>query len=77
MDLPPRQQQILDAIAAHWKAKGYAPSFREIADEVGIASTNGVSDHVKALVRKGLLLHDPRVARSVRLVSRRGDDDRS
>lgn len=34
---------------------GIQPSYREIGDAMGIRSTNGVSDHIKALIRKGYL----------------------
>ncbi len=52
-DLAPRQREILEFIAATVDQKGVAPSFREIGDALGIRSTNGVADHVKALERKG------------------------
>ena len=35
--------------------KGIPPSLREIGDALGIRSTNGVADHIKALVKKGYL----------------------
>lgn len=54
-DLSPRQQQLLDFLRAHWEQTGLCPSYREIATAMGIKSTNGVSDHIKALERKGYL----------------------
>ena len=54
-DLAPRQREILEYIASAIDQKGIAPTYREIGDALGIRSTNGVSDHVKALVRKGYL----------------------
>lgn len=54
-DLAPRQQQVLDFIAASVQQKGIPPSLREIGDALGIRSTNGVADHIKALIRKGYL----------------------
>ena len=51
-DLAPRQQQVLDFIAASVQQKGIPPSLREIGDALGIRSTNGVADHIKALVKK-------------------------
>ena len=50
-----RQQMVLDFIKSSLAEKGYAPTLREIGDHMGIASTNGVNDHLVALVRKGHL----------------------
>ncbi len=54
-DLAPRQREVLNYIAACLDQRGIPPSFREIADALGIRSTNGVSDHIKALERKGYI----------------------
>lgn len=54
-DLTERQQEVLQFILAWNDQHGVPPSYREIGDHLGIRSTNGVSDHVKALVRKGHL----------------------
>ncbi len=54
-DLSARQQQVLDVIRAAMAESGVAPSYREIGEQLGIRSTNGVSDHVRALERKGYL----------------------
>lgn len=50
-----RQQQVLDFIQVKIDRDGFPPTIREIGDELGIRSTNGVSDHLKALTRKGYL----------------------
>lgn len=53
--LTQRQEQVLAFIReclANW---GYPPTLREIGAHLGIASTNGVADHIKALRRKGYL----------------------
>lgn len=52
-DLSPRQAEVLDYIATTIQSSGIPPTYREIGDALEIASTNGVADHVKALVRKG------------------------
>lgn len=54
-DLSPRQREILEFILATIDQSGVAPSYREIGGALGIGSTNGVSDHIKALIRKGYL----------------------
>lgn len=53
--LSPRQRDVLAFCLEHQQRTGSFPTYREIGDALGIASTNGVSDHVKALVRKGAL----------------------
>jgi repressor LexA len=68
-DLAPRQRELLDFIAAYQDQRGIPPTLREIGEALGIKSTNGVSDHLKALIRKGYLerVGDARSSRSVRL----------
>ena len=53
--LSTRQREILEYIYSRLQEDGVLPSYREIGDAMGIRSTNGVSDHVKALTRKGYL----------------------
>ena len=53
--LSTRQREILEYIHTRIEDDGLVPSYREIGDAMGIRSTNGVSDHLKALVRKGYL----------------------
>ena len=50
--LTPRQKLILDFITDSVKRHGFPPTIREIGDHMGIRSTNGVNDHLKALERK-------------------------
>jgi repressor LexA len=59
--LSERQRAILGYIYERHQDHGILPSYREIGDAMGIKSTNGVSDHVRALERKGYL---SRVGRS-------------
>jgi repressor LexA len=53
--LTERQNQVLASIEEYLEEHGYPPSIREIGKLVGIKSTNGVSDHLKTLERKGYL----------------------
>jgi repressor LexA len=53
--LTPRQREIYDFVLQNIREKGYAPSIPEIGRRFNIASTNGVSDHLKALEKKGYL----------------------
>jgi repressor LexA len=54
-DLSARQRAILDFFREWLDTNGVPPTYREIGHAMGIRSTNGVSDHVKALLRKGYL----------------------
>jgi repressor LexA len=53
--LTSRQKEIYDFLLRTIREKGYAPSIHEIGAKFKIASTNGVSDHLKALERKGYI----------------------
>jgi repressor LexA len=53
--LTERQAEVLDYIKAFRRKNGYSPSVREIAKELGMSSTNGVTCHTKMLVKKGYL----------------------
>lgn len=50
-----RQQVMLLAITNFQIEHGRAATIRELGDVVGISSTNGVTDHLKALERKGYI----------------------
>ncbi len=54
-ELSERQRVILEFIQASYDQSGVVPSYREIGAALGIKSTNAVSDHLKALMRKGYL----------------------
>ncbi len=54
-DLSARQRAILEFFRSWLDDNGVPPTYREIGAAMGIRSTNGVSDHVKALIRKGYL----------------------
>jgi repressor LexA len=71
-ELSNRQREILEFIRTHIDQSGVVPSYREIGLAVGIGSTNGVSDHIKALERKGYLERGGHgSARNIRLVNQR------
>ncbi|WAS92866.1 transcriptional repressor LexA [Nannocystis punicea] len=63
-----RQQQALDFISSCLDANGYPPTLREIGEHMGIRSTNGVNDHLKALERKGYLVREELKSRALRPV---------
>jgi repressor LexA len=80
--LTKRQEQTLDYIRNSIAERGYPPTLREIGEHMGIRSTNGVNDHLRALERKGYLRREDMKSRALKLVedalpanSRPADDD--
>ena len=53
--LTKRQKEVLDAIAAWMKKHGYAPTFQELADALGISSLATIAAHINKLERKAYL----------------------
>lgn len=53
--LTPKQKEVLDYIVSFINDKGYAPSFREIASGLNLASPSTVHVHINALRERGFL----------------------
>ena len=66
--LTKRQEQTLDFIRKSIGERGYPPTLREIGEYMGIRSTNGVNDHLRALERKGYLRREDMKSRALKLV---------
>jgi repressor LexA len=66
--LTQRQQMVLDYIRQSITDRGYPPTLREIGAQMGIRSTNGVNDHLRALERKGYLTREDMKSRALRPV---------
>jgi repressor LexA len=64
--LTSRQGQVLDYIRQSIAERGYPPTLREIGLHMGIRSTNGVNDHLRALENKGYLTREDMKSRSLR-----------
>lgn len=67
--LTQRQRDILEFISSSIDQRGYPPTLREIGEHFGIRSTNGVSDHLKALEKKGFLAREDLKSRAMRPMS--------
>lgn len=65
--LTERQQKVLDYIRDSIRQQGYPPTLREIGNQLGIRSTNGVNDHLRALERKGYLTRMDMKSRTLKL----------
>jgi len=60
-----RQQNIYDFIRETIEKRGLPPSMREIGDQFGINSTNGVEGHLVALERRGLITRERGKSRGI------------
>src|SRR5205823_1377504 len=67
--LTDRQKAVLDFISRSIEKHGYPPTLREIGEHMGIRSTNGVNDHLKALEKKGYLEREDLKSRALRPIS--------
>lgn len=65
-ELTERQQKVLGFICKSIDERGYPPTLREIGNQMGIRSTNGVNDHLRALERKGFLTREDMKSRTLR-----------
>ncbi len=70
--LTDRQRTVLDYIRSSIKDNGYPPTLREIGNFMGIRSTNGVNDHLRALEKKGYLTRTDMKSRTLRITDAGG-----
>ena len=66
--LTERQRAVLEFVSESISDRGFPPTLREIGNRLGIRSTNGVNDHLRALERKGYLTREDMKSRTLRLV---------
>lgn len=62
-----QERRILACIRDFIQERGYPPTVRDIARELGISSTSVVDYHLKRLERAGWIERDPRSSRGIRL----------
>jgi repressor LexA len=72
-----RQEQTLDFIRKSIEERGYPPTLREIGEYMGIRSTNGVNDPLRALERKGYLRREDMKSRALKLIPGMGAESSS
>ena len=65
--LTQRQQEVYDMIRSLIVDRDYGPTVREIGEQFGIKSPNGVMCHLRALERKGLIRRSPNKSRAIEL----------
>lgn len=64
-----QEQHLLECIRDFLKDRGYPPTVRDIAKELGISSTSVVDYHLKRLEQAGWIERDPRSSRGIRLTA--------
>lgn len=67
MKLTARQLQILRLVRRLIQERGWAPTIRELMDELRIDSTNAMKDHLEALKKKGCVDWEPSKARTLHI----------
>lgn len=65
-----RQGEVYAFILEYFEWHTSAPTVREIAEKLGMGSTNTVDYHLKALERKGFIRRRGNLARSIEIVDR-------
>lgn len=64
-DLTARQKEVLEAIIRYRDERGYPPTIRELAGDLGLSSPRGVSKHLDVLQRKGWIRRSPGASRGI------------
>ena len=67
--LTDRQREVYQFIREKIRHRGYGPTVREIGENFGISSPNGVMCHLKALEKKGLITREPNMSRAIQLTA--------
>lgn len=62
------QQRVFDYIRDHTRLHGYPPTLREIGRQLGFRSTNGVSEHLWRLEKKGYITRSALLSRGIQIV---------
>lgn len=63
-----RQQEVFEFIRETNITRSTSPTVREIGARFGIRSPNGVVCHLRALAKKGVVVHTENVSRGLRIV---------
>jgi repressor LexA len=66
--LTDRQLEVLRWIADYIRERHFPPTLREIGEGIGVTSSNGVTDILKALRVKGAITWERGCARTIRVL---------
>lgn len=69
-NLTKRQRMVLNFINRHLRKRGYPPTIREIAENLGIRWTHGIERHLLALEKKGYIVRARDKSRGIELTTR-------
>ncbi|HSK23784.1 MAG TPA: hypothetical protein VK906_11435 [Egicoccus sp.] len=59
-----RQREVLDALEHFYDRHGYAPTLRELADALDLASPSTVLTHIRELERHGKIVREAGLSRT-------------
>ena len=62
-----RQREVYEHLAVAIALHGYPPTLREISEALGI-NVSAVHQHMQALRRKGYVIWNPKMPRTIRIV---------
>lgn len=68
ISLTPRQQDALRFIIGFQEAKGFCPSFEEIAAGLGLSARSQVSRHLDDIEERGAIRRLPQRTRSIEVI---------
>lgn len=66
--MTPKQLLLMRFIADYWMRYGYAPTYAEMRDHIGLASQSGVHRLISGLVERGYLSKTYAVRRGLRIL---------
>jgi repressor LexA len=72
--MTPKQKLVLDFIELYIKMKGYAPSYINIAQGIGLRSKSNIHRLIHELRKEGHLEVRPHLVRSIKLSSKSVDE---
>ena len=68
--LTERQNAVAECIIAYQSEHGMSPTMQEIADRLNVSKVT-VHEHVSAMERRGFLIRQPHLSRSIVLIDNR------
>lgn len=66
-----RQREILDFVSQFIQKHGFSPTLQEIADALGLSSLATVHEHLKALVKKGVVKKYQGAVRGIKVLDQK------
>ncbi|MGH2365148.1 MAG: transcriptional repressor LexA [Chloroflexota bacterium] len=67
-ELTAKQREMLETVQGWIQEHGRPPTLRELAQRLGVASTNAIRDHLRSLEAKGYLKREARLSRGLELL---------